>query len=240
MANLYGYVRVSTSEQSVSGLGLEDQRRRIAEEAERRGWNITWVEDAGYSAKDLNRPGIEQILHHLAQKSNGLDDTAGGKMEGLVVAKLDRLSRSIIDFANLMALAQKQGWMLVSLDLGVDTSTAQGQLLANVMASFAQFERLLIAERTSAALQALKNRGVRLGRPVAVSPAVRASVGAWRSAGASLAAIAQHLNDSNVPTAQGGARWYASTVRSVLRSLELDEEATQLATLKDEWNELVS
>src|SRR5829696_4466263 len=95
-----GYVRVSTDEQSSSGAGLEAQRRAILAECERRGWHLVEVtEDAGYSAKDLKRPGVQEALRVLK----------AGEASALVVAKLDRLSRSMLDFTRVMAQAQKQG-----------------------------------------------------------------------------------------------------------------------------------
>jgi hypothetical protein len=84
----------------------------------------------------------------------------------LVVAKLDRLSRSMLDFTAVMAKATKQGWALVALDCAVDTTTAAGEAMANVLATFAQFERRLISQRTKEALAVKKAPGVRLGRPL--------------------------------------------------------------------------
>ena len=113
-----GYVRVSTDEQTSSGAGLEAQRAAILAECERRGWHLVEViEDAGYSAKDLKRPGVQEALRVLD----------AGDASALVVAKLDRLSRSMIDFTALMATAQKQGWALVALDCAVDTTTPGGR-----------------------------------------------------------------------------------------------------------------
>lgn len=60
-----GYLRVSTSEQALSGAGIEAQRAAIGAESERRGWRVEWIEDAGCSAKDLRRPGIQEALRHL-------------------------------------------------------------------------------------------------------------------------------------------------------------------------------
>lgn len=215
--DVIGYLRVSTDEQARSGLGLEAQQERIASEAERRGWTVRWIVDDGYTAATLDRPGITDALAALRAHDG----------DALVVAKLDRLSRSLLDFAGLMAQAQAERWELIALDLGVDTSTPQGQLMANVMASFAAYERELIRQRTRDALAALKNRGVRLGRPVAVPADVRAMVGRWRAAGATWQGCADALNAAGVPTAHGGARWYASTVRGVARSIALDEAAAE-------------
>lgn len=81
-----------------------------------------------------------------------------GQAEALVVAKLDRLPRSLIDFAVTLEQA-RAGWELIPLDLGVDPSTPSGEMMANVMASFAQYERRLISDRTKAALAALECPG---------------------------------------------------------------------------------
>src|SRR4051812_36405614 len=95
-----GYRRVSTGEQKMSGAGLSAQRAAIRAECERRGWTLVEIiEDAGYSARDLKRPGVRAALEALTE----------GKASALVASKLDRLSRSMIDFTGLMAKAQKQG-----------------------------------------------------------------------------------------------------------------------------------
>ena len=202
-----GYVRVLTEEQAMSGAGLEAQRAAIAREARRRGWELVeTIEDRGYSAKDLRRPGVQEALRALE----------AGDAKALVVAKLDRLSRSMLDFASLMATAQKQHWALVALDVAVDTSTPAGEMLVNVLATFSQFERRLIGQRTKEALAAKKAQGVRLGRPPVLPRAVELRIKRARDRGDSLQKIADALNAAAVPTAHGGARWHASTVRSVI------------------------
>src|SRR6266487_1209992 len=113
------------------------------------------IEDAGYSAKDLRRPGVRAALEQLERK----------QADGLVVAKLDRLSRPMLDFTAVMAKAQKEGWALVALDCAVDTTTPAGEAMAHVLATFAQFERRLIGQRTREALAVKRSEGVRLGRP---------------------------------------------------------------------------
>jgi DNA invertase Pin-like site-specific DNA recombinase len=134
-----------------------------------------------------------------------------------MVAKLDRLSRSLVDFSALMALAVDEGWNLVALDLGVDLSTPSGEFLANVMASAAQWERRIIGQRISEALQALKSQGVTLGRPVTVSDDTARWIVEQRDGGWSYDRIARSLNEQQMPTAQGGKRWYPSTVYAVER-----------------------
>jgi DNA invertase Pin-like site-specific DNA recombinase len=205
------YVRVSTEEQSSSGAGLAAQRRAIEAECNRRGWEIvSVVEDAGFSAKDLRRPGIQEALRVLKE----------GDAKALVAAKLDRLSRSMIDFTGLMATAQKQGWALVALDCAVDTTTPAGEAMANVLATFAQFERRLISQRTRVALAVKRSQGIVLGRPVTLPASVARRIRREREKGKSLAAIADELNRDRVPTAQGGVSWYPATVRVVLQRIE--------------------
>jgi DNA invertase Pin-like site-specific DNA recombinase len=146
-----GYVRVSTEEQGLSGAGLQAQRATILAECERRGWFLVEViEDIGKSGKDLKREGIRAALELLA----------AGQASALVVSKLDRVSRSLIDFAGIMATAQKQSWALVALDVQVDTSTPSGEAMAHMLATFAQFERRLISERTKNALAQKRAAGV--------------------------------------------------------------------------------
>jgi DNA invertase Pin-like site-specific DNA recombinase len=203
-----GYIRVSTDEQADSGLGLEAQRSAIVNECLRRGWELAEVyEDAGASGKSLTgRPALQQAL----------DAVRGHEAGALVVAKLDRLSRSLLDFAALMEDARRGEWSLVILDLGVDTTTPSGEMIANVMATFAQFERRLIGQRTKDALAVKKQQGVKLGRPRLVSQDVRVRIVEERDRGKTLRAIAEGLNEDGVPTAHGGAKWHASTVRAVL------------------------
>jgi DNA invertase Pin-like site-specific DNA recombinase len=136
----------------------------------------------------------------------------------LLVAKLDRLSRSVHDATGLLLRADRAGWGLIVLDANVDTTTPQGaamtQVLA-VLAAFAELERRLIGERTKAALAVEKAQGVTLGRPRTLPVEVVERIHSARAAGASWSAIARELNADAVPTAQGGARWYPATVRLI-------------------------
>jgi DNA invertase Pin-like site-specific DNA recombinase len=201
------YVRVSTDEQADSRAGLEAQRRAITSECKRRGWQIVSViEDAGYSAKDFKRSGVQEAMRALE----------AGEANALVVAKLDRLSRSMLDFTALMAKAQKQSWALVALDCAVDTTTPAGEAMANVLATFAQFERRLIAERTKAALAVKKAQGVRLGRPASIPDELAKRIVSLRERGLTLQAICDRLNAERVPTPRGGAFWRPTSLRAVL------------------------
>ncbi len=203
-----GYLRVSTTEQADSGAGIQAQRAAIEAEAARKDWTVIFVEDAGYSAKCLKRPGIAHALDLLARH----------EADALVVSKLDRLSRSMLDFAGLMDRSRLEGWSLVALDLGVDTSTPAGEMMANVLATFSHFERRLIGQRTKDALAVKRDQGVQLGRPRQMDESTRALIADLRAGGYSLRGIAAELTERGIPTAQQGRAWYASTVSAVLQA----------------------
>ncbi len=203
---IIGYVRVSTDEQAVSGLGLTAQRQAIEAEAQRRGLPLVAVhEDAGISGKSLDRPGL----------TDALADLDAGRGTVLIVSKLDRLSRSVHDATGLLLRAEKSGWGIVALDANVDTTTPQGAAMTQVLAVFAELERRLIGQRTRDALAVRKAQGVTLGRPRTLDPQVVARIRTAHADGQGWSKIARDLNDECVPTAQGGAFWYPATVRYV-------------------------
>jgi DNA invertase Pin-like site-specific DNA recombinase len=202
-----GYIRVSTTDQADSGLGLEAQRKQIIAECARRGWELLEItEDAGVSGKGIDRPALQKSLQVLAD----------GEAEVLMCAKLDRLSRSVNDVCQVGDMARYYGWNLILLDCNIDTTTPYGTAQLNMMATFAQLERELIGLRTKEALAVKKAQGVRLGRPVLQSRETEAKVIELREQGLSMADIAEKLNNENVPTATGKAKWYASTVSNIL------------------------
>lgn len=168
---------------------------------------VAGIEEDVESGKSIrNRPGLKRAL----------DACRSGEVSGIVVAKLDRLSRSIVDFGGLLDEARRKDFNVVAIDLGVDLSTPQGELIANVLASVAQWERRVIGQRTRDALAVKRQQGVRLGRPRSVPENVVASIRRARRRGDSLTAIANRLNAKETPTAHGGRRWYPGTVRQVL------------------------
>lgn len=205
---IIGYCRVSTAEQAASGLGLADQEKRVRETIAARGWKLVQlISDEGESAGTLERPGLHRALSLLA----------AGRADGLMVAKLDRLSRSTVDFGLLLEWFRGAGRVLVALDLGVDTSTASGELVANVMIAVAQWERSAISERTKAALAALRAQGRPTGRPaVADDPELLERIRSmWNGGrGMTLRKIAETLNAEGVPTMRGAPRWSVSSVQT--------------------------
>ncbi len=151
-----GYVRVSTDIQAQEGVSLEAQQVRI--KAHCVSQEITLVEmisDEGYSAKTLERPGLQRALAMLK----------AGKADAIVVVKLDRLTRSVKDLGTLCDSYFREGmpFSLLSVSDSIDTRSAGGKLLLNVLMSVAQWEREAISERTQEAMDELKRQGVTLG-----------------------------------------------------------------------------
>lgn len=203
-----GYIRVSTQEQADSRLSLDAQRDAIERECQRRGWRLLGIyEDAGLSGKDIeSRPGLQTALRLLKIRA----------ADGLVVTKLDRLSRSIKDAGDVLERALDEGWALTTLDFDLDTSTPQGEAMAGVLAVFNRLERRMIGQRTKEALAQKKAQGFTLGRPVELKPAIESRIVAMRRRGLTLQAIADRLNASKVPTARGAASWLPTTVARVV------------------------
>jgi DNA invertase Pin-like site-specific DNA recombinase len=220
--NVCGYVRVSTAEQSDSGAGLQAQRAAIRAEARRHGWTLVEIFEDVASGRSLRqRPGLEAAFAAVAD----------GAADGLIVSKLDRLSRSVGDFSSILSRFQRNGWALVVMDLGVDTSTIMGAAMAQMVSVFSELERKRIGERTREALSIRRDQGVRLGRPPTVPQKLVRRIERQRARGESLRAIAESLNADAIPTAHGGAKWHASTVRTIL--------ARQPEAARGELDELV-
>ena len=208
-ALVVGYVRCSTGEQAASGAGLAAQRDAINAECARRGWTLlATYEDAGAGGGTLGgRPGVSQALEAVES----------GRAGSVMVSKLDRLTRSLIDFAGLMDRARRQGWNLVAMDLGLDLTTPAGKLTATVMAGVAEWEKAVIGQRTKDALAARRASGVQLGRPVLLDPDVAARIARRRSSGATLQGIADQLNREGVPTPSGRGIWQPSVIAGAAR-----------------------
>lgn len=201
-----GYARISRSGPRADPYGLARQRREIEQWARDHGHELVAIEEDQASARSRRkRPGLERAL---ARVEDGADV--------LVVGKLDRLSRSVIDFANLVERSQRRGWTLAVLDTGVDMTTPNGRLVAGILSQVAQWERELIGERTRIALAEARANGIHTGRRASVPEEVVRRIKRRRRAGWSLRRIADRLEEEGVPTAHGGTRWRASSVASVL------------------------
>jgi DNA invertase Pin-like site-specific DNA recombinase len=197
------YARVSTEEQRGSGLGLGAQREVTRSHASRHGWKVVAELEDAASGRTLDRPGIQAAFAMLARR----------EADALIVSRLDRLSRSLLDFASTIERAQREGWNLVVLDQGFSLDTPNGRAMAGMLAVFAQYERELISERTRAALKQLP-RDRRSG-PV-YSEAVRRRARVLRASGLPLHRIAAALEKEGVRPPRGGRRIHHSAIVRLL------------------------
>jgi DNA invertase Pin-like site-specific DNA recombinase len=206
--HLASYIRVSTEEQHRSGLGIEAQEAAIAAECARRGWTYELFYDLGCSGKHVN-PELRRSLDMLSS----------GQFDGLMVAKLDRLARSVRHASAVIDSAITQGWALVVLDNALDLTTPGGRAMANMLATFAELERDLIASRTREALAARKARGEHNGRRTAIPAAIlRRIVVSRDEQGQSFHRIAAALTTEGVLSPSGLPQWQESTVRRAYAS----------------------
>lgn len=198
-----GYLRVSGQEQKATGLGLEAQEAAIRAECERRGWKLCVVEkDEAVSGKVRpdKRPGLKSAIRALD----------AGKASILLVAKIDRVARSLRDLLLLDELGQRQGWHIVALNAPFDTTTPQGKMMRDLLGAFAELESAMGSERMKAVAAVRRARGNQLGRPSTVSPEARQRLGELRAEGLSWAKVAEAMNAEGWTTSQG-KRWLPTT-----------------------------
>lgn len=213
------YVRVSTDKQAEKGFSLEVQVEKVRAMAVVQGVDLSEViVDRGESAKNLDRPGMTHLLDLVNRKA----------IDRVIVAKLDRLTRSVKDLASLLETFEKRKVALVSVAESLDTHSAAGRLVLNIMVSVSAWEREAIGERTAAVLQHKKREGLvfnhtpygfqRCGSrltPVQAEQETIQRMVAAKAAGQSLRGIASALNAGGVATKTHGT-WHASTVHNIL------------------------
>jgi len=148
-----GYIRVSTDKQTEHGVSLEAQQAKLTAYAQLYDLELVDVIiDAGVSAKTLERPGLQRALGMLRK----------GQANALLVAKLDRLTRSVKDLGTLVEdYFSSDKITLLSVADNIDTRTAAGRLVLNVLGSVAQWERETIGERTAEAMAHKREQGER-------------------------------------------------------------------------------
>jgi site-specific DNA recombinase len=217
-----GYVRVSTDRQADHGVSLEAQEAKVRAMAIVRGCELAEViVDGGESAKDLKRPGVERLI---AAVNTGNVDT-------VIVAKLDRLTRSVKDLCSLLELFEKRRVALISVAESLDTGSAAGRLVITIMGAVTQWEREAIGERTRDALRHKRNQGRRAGNipfgsrlspdgeHLEADPAEQASLAEihrLRRDGTTLRAIAAALNDRAYQTRRG-TPWRLESVARLVK-----------------------
>jgi len=153
MTMVYGYIRASTIEEVKQGSN-ERQKDLIEKFCKERGYDLKIYEDQAKSGASTDRPAFQKMLTELD----------GANI--IVVTKIDRMARSLIDLLSTIQLLEKKGIGFISIqDPGIDTTSPNGKLLLQILGAFAEFERNLINQRTKAGKEKAKQRGVKFGRP---------------------------------------------------------------------------
>jgi DNA invertase Pin-like site-specific DNA recombinase len=217
-----GYVRVSTDQQADQGVSLDAQTAKIRAMATVQGVELAEViVDAGESAKSLQRPGMARLL--------ALVDA--GAIATVIIAKLDRLTRSVADLAELLKRFERRDVSLVSVADSLDTRTAAGRLVLNIMVSVSQWEREAIGERTRDAMRHKAANGQRVGtvpygsrlagdgvrlEPEPAEHRVLQAIEVLRASGQTFRQVATSLNREGITTRRGTA-WKHQYVASLVR-----------------------
>lgn len=216
------YCRVSTAEQADSGSSLMAQAAKVNALAALHDVQLVEViTDRGLSAKDTNREGLQRVLT-LAD---------GGKVSMVLVSKLDRLTRSVRDLGDILERFERKKVGLVSAAENLDTASATGRLMLNLLMSVSEWERGVIAERTSTVLQ--HKRSVRQAYtridpygftrendvlvPVPSEQEVITRMQAWRASGWSLRKIINALDRESISPKNGG-KWHAKVILGILNN----------------------
>jgi DNA invertase Pin-like site-specific DNA recombinase len=222
MNDAIGYVRVSSEEQADSGLGLEAQRQRITAYCQMKGLHLAEnFEDPAISAgKPLaSRPAGSRLLA-AAKKSKAV----------VVVAKLDRLFRSVADAANVIDEFDKRGIQLVAIAENFDMTSPYGRAMAQMASVFAELERAMIRERTRSAMSVKRSRGERISGHApygwdfgrggllvenASEQKIIARMRCMQAEGMSFRGIAVRLDEEGIRPKRG-KHWIHTTVKSIL------------------------
>jgi site-specific DNA recombinase len=153
------YTRKSTEEGLDQEFNSLHAQRESAEAYIKSQKQMGWVclpkhyDDGGFTGGNMDRPALQRLL----------DDVDQGRVDCVIVYKVDRLSRSLLDFARIMETFEKRQVAFVSITQQFNTATSMGRLVLNVLLSFAQFEREIISERTRDKIAAARRRGKWVG-----------------------------------------------------------------------------
>ncbi len=207
---------------------LDAQRQFCEDYVERQkmhGWIVLpeRYDDGGYSGANMNRPAMQRLLA----------DVDAGKIDVIVVYKVDRLSRSLVDFANLSASLEQKGVSFVLVTQNVDTTTTMGRMQLNLLMTFAQYEREMSSDRVRDKIKAMRARGMWTGGPVPYgykvedrmhikdleeAPIVKRIFNLYIETGSPLL-IARTLNQEGIPRKSATNRlWNTQRINNILRA----------------------
>jgi site-specific DNA recombinase len=218
-----GYARVSTEEQASEGVSLDNQKAKIRTYADLKDFELIGIiEDAGISAKNLNRPGAQEVLKMARKK----------KVEAVIVYKLDRMFRSTIDALETTKMFDRWGVAFHSIHETIDTQSAMGRFFFTLTAALAEMERGIIGERTKAALRHKRANGQKTGGGIPFGyfldtdgqtlledreeQKVIQLIKRLRRREHSLRSICRELETQGYLTKTGKSNWNPKTIRAIL------------------------
>ena len=217
-----GYVRVSTEDQAKEGVSLDNQKAKIEAYCQLKDLELLEIiEDAGISAKNLRRPGVQKVLRMARKK----------QVDAIVVYKLDRIFRSTVDALETTKMFDKWGVSFHSIEETLDTQSAMGRFFFTLTAALAEMERRIIGERTKAALSHKRSRNEKTGGDVPygydLTPAglliknhteqkVIRLIRRLNRDGYSLRKICRELEREGHLTKRGNPIWHPKTISRIL------------------------
>src|SRR5690625_568344 len=216
------YVRVSTREQAEEGYSIQAQLNRLRAFCESQGWSVSGVyADQGESAKDTNRPQLQQMLKDIENK----------KIDVVLVYRLDRLTRSVYDLYRLLETFDKNECGFKSATEVYDTTTAMGRLFITIVAALAQWEREDLGENVAMGMEEKASQGKFPGGfapfgfdvkddkliPNKEEAEIVRKMYELYASGKSMNDVVKYLNNNNKRSARNNY-WHRSTVRTVLKS----------------------
>ncbi|MGI9538526.1 MAG: recombinase family protein [Miltoncostaeaceae bacterium] len=201
---LIGYARVAPRERPEERPDLATQRGIIAQAAAERGWDLVRIDEDVRSGRSLRRPGLRAAL----------ESCEAGEAEGIVVARLDRLTYRLADLADLAGRALAGSFTIVALDLDLDLANESGRTTARVLATAGEWTPAPLTEPT--------RRLGRPGRPSSTPPEIAERIHRLRDDGMTLQAICDALNEDRIPTPRGGTHWRPTSLRSILTARSSD------------------
>ncbi len=190
---------------------LDAQRDALAAACAERGWTLVGVEEDVRSGRTRRRPGLRRALAACR----------AGEAQGVIVARLDRLTYDLADLASLVSEAVRDSFAIVALDPPVDLGSEQGAVVGAVLAEAASWTPRSLVRRAEGLARRVQEeapvpRGP--GRPSSTPPELAARIRGMRDRGLTLQAICDTLNREGVPTPRGGALWRPTSLRAILRA----------------------
>ncbi len=210
---LVAYVRVGPKEVPTDRPDLADQEAAIRRACEENGWALVGVESDARSGRSRRRQGLRGALAACR----------AGQADGLIVARLDRLTYDIQHLAELVSSAGREGFSIVSLDPPVDLDSDQGGVLGAVLSETATWSPRSIVRRAEVLARTKAEDAIvarRPGRPTSTPPELAQRIRDMRGRGLTLQAICDTLNREGVPTPRGGKLWRPTSLRSILARAE--------------------